>query len=177
MFFGHISSFIFFVFFIYLFIYFILFIFFLKRIAQICLSVCANSKNRPYQNDPTHSWSGSYLPLLYTIVSPRPQDEQRRPWSDCADAQSYQGLRCSYMHNAPFMYDAVHYYTFTDANHGFLWAWPGLVRPESRDFPSSSSTPCLPTSDQYGLGRRSRLSTVPSVTGSDLELSHPSAFI
>ena len=54
------------------------------------------------------SHPGICFPLKHSTVSNDSVCGQRRPWSDCADAQSDQGLRYLHMPEDPFSYAGAH---------------------------------------------------------------------
>ena len=51
---------------------------------------------------------GSCSPLIPSTVSNNSVSGKRRPWSDCASAQSDQGLRCPHMPGETFSNGAAH---------------------------------------------------------------------
>ena len=53
-------------------------------------------------------WSGHCCQVTESLGSAATTDEQRRPRSDCADAQSDLGLRCSFMESGPFFFADHH---------------------------------------------------------------------
>ena len=60
-----------------------------------------NVENRPLHHMLIVDWSRPLFVNIYSSESMNAVSGQRRPWSDCADAQSDQGLRCRYMAKGP----------------------------------------------------------------------------
>ena len=59
------------------------------------------------------SQPGICFPLLHSVVSDNSVSGQRRPWSDCANAQAGLDLRCPHMSGDTFSHGAVHYWNGT----------------------------------------------------------------
>ena len=71
--------------------------------AKMCLRTCAKCTNSDSSRACLKSHPGICSPLIHSIVSNDSSiSGQRRPWSDCADAQADLGLRCPYMPDDTF---------------------------------------------------------------------------
>ena len=68
------------------------------RPAKMCLRTCADSDH------PAHAQSiiRACAPFIHSVVSNDSVSGQWRPWSDCASAQSDQGLHCPHLSESSF---------------------------------------------------------------------------
>ena len=73
---------------------------------KTCLLTCT------FSNPAAHMQSiiWSFSPFIHSVVSNNSFNGQRRPWSDCADAQADRGLRCPHMPEDTFSHDAADIY-------------------------------------------------------------------
>ena len=87
---------------------------------QNCIFV--HAQNAQIQIHPTHPPSHPVIcyPLIHSVVSNDSVSGQRRPWSDCADAQADLGFRCPHMPDMFFFFVFfLHCLTIRlTANHG-----------------------------------------------------------
>ena len=70
--------------------------------ARRCRRTCAKCTDSDSSRTCAKSHPGICSPLIYSIVSYDSVSGQRRPRSDCADAQSDLGLRCPHMPKTHF---------------------------------------------------------------------------
>ena len=67
------------------------------RQAKRCLQTCAKGTDSDSSRVYAKSYSGICSPSIPSVVSNVSVIGQRRPWSDCADAQADLGLRCPHL--------------------------------------------------------------------------------
>ena len=60
--------------------------------------------------------------FIHSVISNDSCSGQRRPWSDCADAQADLGLRCLHVPEDTFFHEAVHIRMFMDSRYNCTYA-------------------------------------------------------
>ena len=76
-----------------------------------CLRICAKYKDADLSRACVKSHPGICFPFIYSVVSNESVSGQRRPWSDCADAQADLGLCCPHMPEGTFSHGGLNIQT------------------------------------------------------------------